>query len=160
MTPAINTLEKSNTEHTVHSYVHDASVQSYGLEAAEHMDIDAARIFKTLVVELNTGMLAVGIVPVLHHLNLKSIAKSTAAKKATMANPDDVVRSTGYLLGGVSPIGQKKLLPTVIDDSAQRFETIFVSAGRRGLEVELKAEHLRQLTNGHFAAISQTTITR
>jgi len=155
MTPAINILEETKTKHKVHSYTHDPSTQSYGLEAAEHMNVDAARIFKTLVVELNTGALAVAIIPVHNRLSLKSIAKSAGAKKAVMADPNKVVRSTGYVLGGVSPLGQKKILPTIIDSSAQNFDTIFVSAGRRGLEIELKAEHLRQLSSGKFTTISQ-----
>ena len=154
MTPAINTLEQSNIEHRVHSYKHDPSTESYGLEAADNMNVDAARIYKTLVVELNTGALAVGVVPVSKKLNLKSIAKSAGAKKASMAEPDRVVRSTGYVLGGVSPIGQKKSLPTVIDDSAKQFDSIFVSGGRRGLEIEISAQNLCTLTSGCFAAIA------
>lgn len=154
MTPAINALEQSNTKHRVHSYEHDPSTESYGLEAADHMNVDAARIFKTLVVELNTGALAVGVVPVSKQLNLKSIAKSAGVKKASMAEPDKVTRSTGYVLGGISPLGQKKPLPTVIDNSAKQFDSIFVSGGRRGLEIELSALNLCTLTNGSFAAIS------
>lgn len=118
------------------------------------MNVDAARIFKTLVVELNTGALAVGVVPVSKQLNLKSIAKSAGVKKASMAEPDKVTRSTGYVLGGISPLGQKKPLPTVIDNSAKQFDSIFVSGGRRGLEIELSALNLCTLTNGSFAAIS------
>ena len=155
MTPAINILELNKTEHRVHSYEHDPSAESYGLEAADNMDIDAARIFKTLLVELNTGELAVALVPVLKQLNLKSIAKSAGAKKASMAKPDKVTRSTGYVLGGDSPLGQKKRLATIIDDSAQQYDTIFVSGGRRGLEIELDPQSLSALTNGRFAAISQ-----
>ena len=155
MTPAINILELSKTEHRVHSYEHDPSAESYGLEAADNLDIDAARIFKTLLVELNTGAVAVALVPVLKQLNLKSIAKSAGAKKASMAKPDKVTRSTGYVLGGVSPLGQKKRLATIIDDSAKQYDTIFVSGGKRGLEIELDPQSLSALTNGRFAAISQ-----
>ena len=155
MTPAINTLEKTKTEHTVHSYEHDPSTESYGLEAAELIDTDPARIFKTLLLELNTGSMAVGIVPVLKQLNMKMMAKSTGAKKAQMADPDAVVRSTGYVLGGVSPLGQKKRLPTVIDSSAEQFETVIVSAGRRGLDIELRPQDLCALTDGCFANIVQ-----
>jgi len=154
MTPAINILEKSNTKHTVHAYVHDPGAESYGSEAADNMNIDAACIFKTLVVELDSGSLAVGLVPALKQLNLKSMAKSVDAKKASMAEQNKVTRSTGYVLGGVSPLGQKKRLPTVIDDSAKLFDSIFVSGGRRGLEIELNPQNLCALTNGCFAAIA------
>ena len=99
--------------------------------------------------------MAVGIVPVLKQLNMKMMAKSTGAKKAQMADPDAVVRSTGYVLGGVSPLGQKKRLPTVIDSSAEQFETVIVSAGRRGLDIELRPQDLCALTDGCFANIVQ-----
>ena len=114
----------------------------------------AERIFKTLVVDVGDKKLVVAIVPVTAMLNLKAIAKAAKAKKAVMADKNDVMRSTGYVLGGVSPLGQKKRLLTVIDSSAQAYETMYVSAGRRGLEIELAPSDLKLLTNADFAAIS------
>jgi Cys-tRNA(Pro)/Cys-tRNA(Cys) deacylase len=155
MTPAINSAKKHKISHKVHEYVHDSSHESYGLEAAEKLGIDDARIFKTLVVSLDNKILAVGIIPVSAMLSMKHIAKSVGAKKAVMAAKADVERSTGYVLGGVSPLGQKKQLKTVIDKSAKNHSTIYVSAGRRGLEIELDPNDLGKLVNGIFAEICQ-----
>ena len=155
MTPAINLLQRKKIAHTVHEYKHDADAESFGLEAAEKLGIDPDRMFKTLVVKLDKGPLAVGIVPVSGMLNLKSMAKAWGAKKAAMADPSEVQRATGYILGGVSPLGQKKRLPTVLDDSADRFDTVFVSAGRRGMDIELSPDDLRTLTNAKPFAIRQ-----
>jgi Cys-tRNA(Pro)/Cys-tRNA(Cys) deacylase len=155
MTPAINLAKQRKISHQVHEYVHDPAAESYGLEAAEKMGVAEARVFKTLVVSLDDGKLAVGIVPVSSMLSMKLIAKAAGAKKAAMADKMLVERSTGYVLGGVSPLGQKKRLPTFIDDSAQGFATIFVSAGRRGLEIELAPNDLRALLDGAFAPLSQ-----
>ncbi len=155
MTPAIQLAKKSKTDHQIHEYEHDPAHESYGTEAAEKLSLPEARAFKTLVAQLNTGKLAVGIVPVSGKLNLKNLAKAAGAKKAEMADPAEVERATGYVLGGVSPLGQKKRLVTVIDVSAQNFPTIFVSAGRRGLEIELAPADLQQLTGAQFAEISQ-----
>ncbi len=155
MTPGINAARKHNVSHKVHEYSHDAAAESYGLEAAEKLGVAPERVFKTLVVNLDGKQLAVGVVPVAGMLNLKQIARAAGAKKAAMAEPADVERSTGYVLGGVSPLGQKKALPTVIDASAQEFTTIYVSAGRRGLEIELAPADLCALVSGSFAAIAQ-----
>ena len=157
MTPAIKLLKKNSIHHVVHEYEHDASAESFGLEAAEKLGVDPERVFKTLVVKLDNQALAVGIVPVALMLNMKHMAKATGAKKAAMATPQDVQRSTGYVLGGVSPLGQKKRLKTVIDSSAEPFETIFVSAGRRGLDIELDPADLQRLLDARFASISQLT---
>jgi len=154
MTPAIDLARKSKITHKVHEYTHDASSESYGLEAAEKLGIPQERVFKTLVVNIDSKMLAVGVVPVSAMLSMKLIAKAVGGKKAVMADKSDVERSTGYVLGGVSPLGQKKRLKTVIDSSAHNFDTIFVSAGRRGLEIELAAEDLGMLLDGVFANIS------
>jgi Cys-tRNA(Pro)/Cys-tRNA(Cys) deacylase len=154
MTPAIDLANKYKVAFTVHQYQHDPSAESYGDEAAATLGFHANRIFKTLVVELNTGELAVGIVPVSRSLNLKAIAAAAKAKKAVMADSLKVQRTTGYVLGGVSPIGQRKKLATVIDSSAHDFNTILVSAGKRGLEIELSAHDLSTLTAATFAAIS------
>lgn len=155
MTPAINQAKKSKIPYTIHEYDHDPSCNSYGSEAAEKTGVPEERIFKTLVVELGTGELVVGVVPVSSMLNMKLIAKAAGSKKAKMANANEVERSTGYVLGGVSPLGQKKRLKTVIDSSSQDFESIYVSAGRRGLEIELKAQDLAAVINGKFEVISQ-----
>ncbi|CAH1043695.1 Cys-tRNA(Pro) deacylase [Halomonas sp. TD01] len=156
MTPAINSAKHSGIAFQLHEYQHDAAAQSYGLEAAEKLGVAAKQVFKTLVVSLDGKQLAVGIVPVTSQLGLKQIAKAAGAKKAAMAAPYDVERSTGYVLGGVSPLGQKKRLPTFIDDSAQTFSTLYVSAGRRGLEIELSPSDLATLCQGRFAALATT----
>jgi len=154
VTPAVKLAKKAKITHKTHEYKHDSNVESYGLEAAEKTGVAAERIFKTLVVDVGDKKLAVAVVPVTTMLNLKAIAKAAKAKKAVMADKNDVMRSTGYVLGGVSPLGQKKRLLTVIDSSAQQYETIYVSAGRRGLEIELSPLDLKQLTHAEFAAIS------
>jgi len=148
MTPAINLLKKKKTRHEVHEYQHDASHPSYGLEAAEKMGVPAEQVFKTLVAEIDKARLVVAIVPVTHTLNLKRLAKAAGGKKAAMADAALVERTTGYVLGGVSPLGQKKQLPTFLDSSASQFDAIFVSAGRRGLEVSLAPDTLLALLNG------------
>jgi len=155
MTPAIKLAQKNQIAHTVYEYDHDASADSYGMEAAEKLGLSPERVFKTLVVKLDGKDLAVGVIPVSSMLSMKLLAKAAGAKKAVMANHHDVERSTGYVLGGVSPLGQKKRLTTYIDNSASNFETLFVSAGRRGLEIELKSEDLKRLTGGSLAAICQ-----
>jgi len=141
--------------HRVHEYAHDPSSQSYGLEAAEKLGVPAEQVFKTLVVSLDGRELAVAVVPVAAMLSMKLIARAAGVKKAAMAEASAVERVTGYVLGGVSPLGQKKRLRTFIDHSAEGFATIYVSAGRRGLEIELSPGDLRQLTAGVFAEIAQ-----
>jgi Cys-tRNA(Pro)/Cys-tRNA(Cys) deacylase len=153
MTPAILAARKAKIAHQVHEYAHDPTSESYGAEAAEKLGLAEDRVFKTLVVSVGTGELVVGVVPVSSMLNLKALAKILGAKKAAMAKPADVERVTGYVLGGVSPLGQKKRLKTIIDASARTFPTIYVSAGRRGLQIELDPEDLTRLTGGRFAEI-------
>ncbi len=150
MTPAINAARQAGITYTIHEYRHDPSHSSYGLEAAEKMGVEPARVFKTLIVATETRELLVGIA----QLNMKQIAKAAGAKKAAMAAAADVQRSSGYVLGGVSPLGQKKPLRTFIDVSAQQFQSIFTSAGRRGLEIELSAADLAATTRGSFASIA------
>lgn len=154
MTPAVDQARKAGIEHRIHEYSHDPSSESYGTEAAEKLGIPQQQVFKTLVVSLDAKTLAVGIVPVCTTLNLKRIAKAAGAKKATMADPAEVERTTGYVLGGVSPLGQKKRLKTFIDASATEFLTIHVSAGRRGLEIELSPQDLATLCGADFAEIA------
>ena len=153
MTPGIIAAKKNKIAFTIHEYSHDKSSESYGNEAVEKMDVPKERVFKTLVVSLENKTLAVGIIPVSSMLNMKRIAKAAGAKKAVLANKLDVERSTGYVLGGVSPLGQKKQLQTIIDSSANNYSTIFVSAGRRGLEIELSSNDLSTITKATFAAL-------
>ncbi len=155
MTPAIKVAISSKISHKVHEYAHDSSCESYGSEAAEKLGVSEARVFKTLVVSLNNKELAVGVIPVSSVLSMKKIAKTAGAKKATMAAPSEVERVTGYVLGGVSPLGQKKSLTTIIDISAENYKTVYVSGGRRGLEIELSPNDLKRLVTGRFAEISQ-----
>jgi Cys-tRNA(Pro)/Cys-tRNA(Cys) deacylase len=155
MTPAINTAKNAKISYVIHEYHHEPSEESYGLEAANKLGVSEARVFKTLVVSIGIGELVVGIVPVSSMLSMKLIAKAVGAKKASMAQASDVERTTGYVLGGVSPLGQKKKLKTIIDSSALEYPTIFISAGRRGLEIELEPKDLLSLTNAEFADICQ-----
>jgi len=154
MTPGVNAIEKSQYAFILHEYSHDASAQSYGLEAAEKLGVDPERVFKTLLVDKGNKQLAVGIIPVSTTLNLKRMAKALAVKKVEMADKADVERITGYVVGGVSPLGQKRSLTTIIDASAHDLTSIFVSAGRRGLEIELAPNDLIALVAGKFSDIS------
>ncbi len=153
MTPAINYLKKHKIEHKFYQYQHDPSYKSYGLEAVQKLNLPEEKVFKTLIVVLDNKELAVGILPVALQLNMKKIAKALGAKKASMADKSIVEKATGYILGGVSPLGQKKRLKTVVDTSAKNHSTIFVSAGRRGLEIELTSIDLVKHTNGLFYEI-------
>ena len=155
MTPAVNSAKKAKIEFNVHQYEHDSGHASYGLEAAEKLAVEAERVFKTLVVKLDATQLVVAILPVNSMLSMKSVAKACGGRKAEMADKVEVQRSTGYVLGGVSPLGQKKSLKTVIDQSAKQYSTIYVSGGRRGLEIELNALDLQTLTLALFAPLSQ-----
>ena len=137
MTPAIEVAREANLSFQIHEYEHDPSIQSYGEEAAAELGVDRKRVFKTLVVELSTKELCVYVLPIMHQLNMKSAARAAGVKKATMANAKSVVRVTGYVLGGVSPIGQKRNLRTFIDTTAGNFDSVYVSGGRRGLDIEL-----------------------
>lgn len=156
MTPAIKSAKKANINFKIHEYEHQPSDDGYGLEAARKLRIAPERIFKTLVLELDAGELCVCVVPVDQKLNLKAAAKACGAKKAQMANPTDVQRTTGYVLGGVSPLGQKKRLKTVVDKTAKCFTSICVSAGKRGLEIELNYSDLLKLTKAELAPLCKT----
>jgi Cys-tRNA(Pro)/Cys-tRNA(Cys) deacylase len=157
MTPAIKTAEKAKITFNVHEYTHDPNADSYGQEAAAALGVDATRVFKTLLVSLQGGTapLAVGIVPVESQLDLKAFAAVAGAKKASMADPKQAERVTGYIVGGISPLGQKKRLPTIIDTSATEFDTVYVSAGRRGLEIELAPNDLQALCTATLANIKR-----
>ena len=154
MTPAINAARKAKIRYTVHQYPHDPAADSYGLEAAEKLGVPATQVFKTLVVSLDDA-LAVAVVPASAMLSMKLFARAAGAKKADMAAAAEAERATGYVLGGVSPLGQKKRLRTFIDASAMSHPAILVSAGRRGLEIELSPHDLARLTNGEFADLRQ-----
>lgn len=151
-TPATAVLAAAGVPFTLHPYSHDPSAASYGLEAAEVLGIDPARVFKTLMVDVD-GRLAVGVVPVSGNLDLKAMAAALGSKKAAMADPGAAERRTGYVLGGISPLGQRLSSPTVLDDSALALTSILVSGGRRGLDIELDPRDLVRLTKAITASI-------
>ncbi|CAM5568750.1 Cys-tRNA(Pro) deacylase [Streptomyces pilosus] len=153
-TPATVALTAAGVPFTVHSYDHDPSHPSYGEEAVEAMGVAPERVFKTLVADVD-GALTVAVVPVAGQLDLKALASAAGGKRAAMADPALAERTTGYVRGGISPLGQRKRLPTVLDESATRHETICVSAGRRGLEVELSPADLTGLTSAVLAPIGR-----
>ena len=153
-TPATVALARAGVEHTVHTYEHDPAAASYGLEAAEAMGIDPGRVFKTLLASVD-GRLVVGVVPVSGQLDLKAVAAAAGGKKAVMAEPADAERATGYVVGGISPLGQKRAHPTVVDESALGHTTVFVSGGRRGMEIELSPADLVAQTKATVALIGR-----
>lgn len=153
MTPAVALLKRQKQAFKLHDYVHDPAVASYGLEAAEKLGLDARAVLKTLVVQADTGELLVAMIPVCDSLSLKKMAAAAGVKKVAMAEPAVVGRSTGYVLGGVSPLGQKKRLRTFIDQSAKSFSCVYVSAGRRGLEIELAPGVLGGLLGAEFISL-------
>jgi Cys-tRNA(Pro)/Cys-tRNA(Cys) deacylase len=154
-TPATTALARAGVPHRVHPYQHDPAAPSYGLEAAATLGFEPARVFKTLLVEAD-GQLGVGIVPVDRQLDLKAIAAVLGAKRAVMALPAAAERATGYVVGGISPIGQRRRLPMVLDASAVDQPTVLVSGGRRGLDVELSPADLVALTGARVAVIART----
>ena len=151
MTPAIALLEKQKIKFEILSYEHDVNNGHYGLEAVEKLNLNSDQVFKTLVLETHEGELIVAITPVSQQVNLKQLAKVAKTKKVALAAPQKVNVSTGYILGGVSPIGQKKRLKTYIHSSASEFEIIYVSAGKRGLELKLAIDDVAELTKATFA---------
>ena len=153
-TGAILALQKAGITPVIHTYEHDERAQAWGLEAAQALGLDPARVFKTLLVS-HEKALAVVVIPVASRLDLKAIAKQLGWKKAELADPALAQRTTGYVVGGISPLGQKKALPTLIDASAAKHETVFVSGGRRGLDLELDPQILAQLTKASFAEVAK-----
>jgi Cys-tRNA(Pro)/Cys-tRNA(Cys) deacylase len=151
-TPATAALAAAGVPFVLHPYAHDPSTTAYGLEAADVLGIEPARVFKTLMVEVE-GRLAVAVVPVSGNLDLKAVAAALGSKKATMADPKAAERRTGYVLGGISPLGQRQTSPTVVDESALSFEAILVSGGRRGLDIELAPADLVRLTEAVIAPV-------
>jgi Cys-tRNA(Pro)/Cys-tRNA(Cys) deacylase len=154
MTPAVNALARAGIAFELREYAHDPRAASYGLEAADALGIDPARVYKTLLAQLDAHELVVAIVPVSTTLNLKALAKAAGGKRAQMAKPADAQRATGYVLGGISPFGQKKRLRTVIDDSVRALATVHVSGGRRGLEIALAPADLIAATGAIAAPIA------
>lgn len=152
-TPATRALEQAKIRFAAHAYEHDPKHGSYGLEAAERLGLDPATVYKTLVAEVD-GRLTVAIVPVERQLDLKALAQAVKGKRAQMADVKQAERTTGYVAGGISPLGQRKALPTVLDDSALEHAAIHVSGGRRGLELEIAPRDLQRLTRAIAAPIS------
>ena len=152
-TPAVRALVRAGVAHTLHAYDHDPRANSYGLEAADALGVEPERVFKTLLAEAD-GALVVGIVPVATRLDLKALARAVGARKAAMADPAAAQRATGYVVGGISPLGQKRPHPTVLDASALDHATVLVSGGRRGLDVELAPADLVALTSAVTAPIA------
>jgi Cys-tRNA(Pro)/Cys-tRNA(Cys) deacylase len=147
-------LTRAGIAFTAHPYQHDPAAASYGLEAAEALGVDPERVFKTLFTEVD-GRLVVGIVPVAGQLDLKAVAAAVGGKKATMADPAAAERVTGYVVGGISPFGQKRAHPTVLDASALTHPTVFVSGGKRGLDLEVAPADLVALTRATVAPIAR-----
>ena len=154
-TPAVRVLERARVAHTLRPYDPEhSSDQGHGQAAVAALGADPRQVFKTLVARVD-GVLTVAVVPVSGSLDLKALAAAAGGRKAAMAEPADAQRATGYVLGGISPLGQRKRLPTLLDESALAFETIFVSAGRRGLEIELAPSDLAALTNADRAPLAR-----
>jgi Cys-tRNA(Pro)/Cys-tRNA(Cys) deacylase len=152
-TPATALLVRQKVVHQVHEYAHDTRSESYGTEASESLGLPAARVFKTLVAEVD-GRLTVGVVPVAGQLDLKALAAAAGGKKARMADVAAAERATGYVAGGISPLGHRKRLPVVVDSSVNDFDTIFCSGGRRGLEIEVAPADLIALAQATVAPIA------
>jgi Cys-tRNA(Pro)/Cys-tRNA(Cys) deacylase len=151
-TPATVALARAGIAFTVHTYEHDPAADSFGLEAATVLGLDPAQVFKTLLVSVD-GRLVVAVVPVAGRLDLKAVAAAVGGKKAVMADPAAAERATGYVVGGISPVGQKRPHPTVVDDSALAFATVYVSGGRRGLDLGLSPADLVALTSATVAPV-------
>lgn len=145
MTPAIDLLKKNKCDFKVHKYDHDPECTNFGEEAALKLGLDENQVYKTLLVELTPKELVVCVLPVANQLSLKDVASAFEVKKAVMANKDEAQKVTGYLLGGISPLGQKKLLRTLLDESVKKYKTIFLSGGKRGLDIEVKPNDLENL---------------
>jgi Cys-tRNA(Pro)/Cys-tRNA(Cys) deacylase len=152
-TPALVILQRSGVDFSVHTYAHDPAAESFGMEAAEALDLDPATVFKTLLAEVD-GASTVAIVPVTGQLDLKGLAAARGGKRARMMEVAAAERMTGYVAGGISPLGPRKALPTVIDASAEGLATIYVSGGQRGLDIGIAPADLLRLTGATYAPIA------
>lgn len=155
MTPAIKALERAKIAYQLLEYLHDPRAPAYGLEAAEALDLAPERVFKTLLAKLDDGRLVVAMVSVNAQLDLKALARAAGARKASMAEPSEAERTTGYVVGGISPLGQKKRLATFIDTSVEGCDPVYVSGGRRGLEIALSGIDLITLTAATLAPLAR-----
>jgi Cys-tRNA(Pro)/Cys-tRNA(Cys) deacylase len=153
-TPAMRAAQRAGVAFTLHEYAHEHGAE-YGAEAVARLGLDPARVFKTLVLRASDGTHAVAIVPVAAQVDLKAAASVVGAKSSELAGAADAQRLTGYVLGGISPLGQKRELPTIVDESAGTYPTVFVSAGRRGLELELDPADLVRLTHATLAPVAR-----
>lgn len=153
-TPATVTLTAAGVAFSVHTYDHDPAARSFGMEAVEALGLPADQMFKTLLVDTGAG-LAVGVVPVSGQLDFKAMAQALGVKKVEMADPRIAERTTGYVVGGISPIGQKRSLPTVLDETAELFDVVYVSGGRRGLDIGVAPADLVRVTGAKVADISR-----
>ena len=154
MTPAIKHLELNKIDYQLHEYSHQPGVESYGLEAANSLNLSVRQVFKTLIVTDKDGQLYVGVVPVSGTLDLKKMAKALSIKGLALSDSKKAQNATGYIIGGISPLGQKRQLKTVIDQSAFDFSNIYISAGKRGLDLSLSPFDLQQQTNAISANIA------
>jgi Cys-tRNA(Pro)/Cys-tRNA(Cys) deacylase len=154
MTPAVVALQSAGVAHTVHQYTHDQRSESYGLEAASELGLDPDRVYKTLMVSVD-DRLAVAVVPVSARLDTKALARAVGAARAEMADLKVAERATGYVAGGISPFGQRRRHPTVVDETVHLWDTVYVSGGRRGLDVEIAPVDLVEVTGAIVAEISR-----
>ncbi|MDR9439156.1 MAG: Cys-tRNA(Pro) deacylase [Halomonas sp.] len=155
MTPAVKVLEKAGVAFTLAEYDHDPRSPAYGEEAARTLGLSPDAVFKTLLARLDDGRLVMAIVPVSAQLDLKALARAAGGRKASLADPADAERATGYMVGGISPLGQKKRLPAFLDVAAEHLTTLHVSGGRRGLEICLAPDDLAHLTGARLAALAR-----
>ena len=158
-TPATVALTRAGVPFSLHEYAHDPRADSFGLEAAEALGVDPDRVFKTLLAQVD-GRLAVAVVPVSGQLDLKALARALGASRAVMADPAAAERATGYVVGGISPVGQKRPHPTVVDDTALGHDTVLVSGGRRGLDLELSPDDLVRATGAVVAPVGRAAAER
>jgi Cys-tRNA(Pro)/Cys-tRNA(Cys) deacylase len=152
-TPATVALDRAGVDYTLHSYAHDSRAGSYGEEAAALLGVDPRRLFKTLIAAVDSRLVC-AVVPVASRLDLKALVASVGGRRVELADPAKAQRATGYVLGGISPLGQKSPIPVVVDSSASDFDTVFVSAGKRGLQVELAPAELIRLSGASTASIT------
>ncbi len=155
VTPAIRLLQAKNVAFTLHRYTHDASAESFGEEAAAKLGVSPERMFKTLVARVDGDALVMTILPVAGKLDLKKLAAAADGKKAELADPKLAEKTTGYVVGGISPLGGRRALPTFLDESACLFETIYISAGQRGLQIEIAPDALLTLTDAKLVALAR-----